>query len=351
MTNMFLVRVNEEIMGECLYFPGEDCRLVWRTKNVDSHGPSTSSKGCVETGDFSNYVRANNQKMSENQVIGKTIGDERAWGNNMAEKCTKAASSNDDKLDKSLCMDVDGGERNREAKGLVEREAPIGVQETINVGSVLLMNKGTIDRNMLSGKFDSPKITQRELDGATSGLGHGPVCRNIEEADGLPISSGLADTRREKGGNENVGQSHHQKPRPKNTSVSSCGPACRRNSGETGKTADGLPTSSGFSEIRREGCGNENKARGSHQKSRLKKTGCIKPTMKLDMGTWQRTCEGLKKIKKKKSGCTNNKKAKSIVDSEQRMEGVTGVSISDSNIANMNRLFLQNDRKMNAEEI
>ncbi|GAB4849901.1 hypothetical protein Ancab_004701, partial [Ancistrocladus abbreviatus] len=168
-----------------------------------------------------------------------------------------------------------------ETEGLVERKAPTGVQETINARLEILMNKGTIDRNTQLSKFDFPRITQWELDRATSYLGHGPVYRTIGKANGLPISTGHSDIRKEKGGNENLGRCNHLKPRPKKAGVWSCGPVCNKNSGEFVKPSDGLPTFSGSSEIRREESGNENTARGSHQKSRLKKTGCIKPSVKL----------------------------------------------------------------------
>ncbi|GAB4842852.1 hypothetical protein Ancab_012830, partial [Ancistrocladus abbreviatus] len=256
----------------------------WGTKTDDSPGSSTSSKGCAEIGKFSDYGRANSQKTSENQLIGNPIDDERVWGNNTVEMCTKVASYNDDTLDKCLHMDVDGGERNRETEGLIEREEPVGVQETINAGSEILMHKGTIERNTQSSKSNSPIIIQRELDGATFSLGLGPMCRNIGEADGLSISLGHLEIRREKGRNEKMERCNHPKPMPKKASVLSRRPMCSRNSGEIVKTFDGLSTSSGFLEIRREESGNENTERGSHQKSRPKNTGCIKPIVKLGVG-------------------------------------------------------------------
>ncbi|GAB4851092.1 hypothetical protein Ancab_030387 [Ancistrocladus abbreviatus] len=245
-------------------------------------------------------------------------------------------------------MDVDGGERNRETEGLVEKDEPVGVQETFNVGLEKLIHKGTIERNTQSSRFESPSITQRELHGATFVLGYGPVCRNNGEVDGLSTSSGHPEIRREKAGNK---KTDHPKPRPKKAGVLNSGPVCSRNNGEIVKTSDGLSTSSGFHKIRKEESGNEKTEGGNHQKSRPKKTGCIKPTVKLGVGAQQRTSGGLKKNKKKKSGSTNNNNANSPVESEQKMEGVTGGSISDSNIANMNHLILENDRKMSAEEI
>ncbi|GAB4843274.1 hypothetical protein Ancab_013240 [Ancistrocladus abbreviatus] len=296
---MFRVRVNKEITRECLYFPGKDCRPGWGTKNADSLGFSTSSKGCAEIGEFLDNGRANIQKMSEDQLIRNHINDERAWGNNMAEMCTKAASYNDDTVDKRLCKDVNGGERNRETEGLVERDEPADVQETINAGSEKLMHKGTIERNMQLGRSEPPSITQRELDGATFFLGCGPVCRNNGEVDGLSTSSRHLKIRREKGGNEKTEGCNHPKPRPKKVGVLNRGPVYSRNNGEIVKTFDGLSTSSGFPEIRREESGNEKMEKGNHQKSRPKKMGCIKPTVKLGVGAQQRTSGGLKKNKKK----------------------------------------------------
>ncbi|GAB4840489.1 hypothetical protein Ancab_021258 [Ancistrocladus abbreviatus] len=177
------------------------------------------------------------------------------------------------------------------------------------------------------------------------------MSQNNGEVDGLSTSLGHPEIRKEKGGNEKTERCSHPKQRPKKAGVLGRGTGCSRNNGEGVKTSDGLSTSSGFFEIRREESENEKTERGKHKKSRPKKTGCIKPTVKLGVGARQRTRRGLKKNKKKKSGRTNNNKANSPVKSEQKMKGVTGRSILDSNITNMNHLILQNDRKISVEEI
>ncbi|GAB4848858.1 hypothetical protein Ancab_003652, partial [Ancistrocladus abbreviatus] len=233
------------------------------------------------------------------------------------ETSPKAASVNDDNVEKCLRMDVNRGGRNKETEGLVEREVSIGVQETFNAGVELFRNKGTSDMNMPLGNFDFPRIFQRKLDGATSDLGRGPI----------------------------------YKSRPKKAGGLSCRPVCNNNSGECVKTSDVLPTSSGSYKIERKGNGNEHTARHRQQRSRSKKSGSLKPTVKLGVGTRQRICGNLKKIKNKKLGSTTSKTTSSPLDSEQRVEGVTEISISKSNITNMNHLFLQKDRTMNAEEI
>ncbi|GAB4836928.1 hypothetical protein Ancab_001841, partial [Ancistrocladus abbreviatus] len=124
----------------------------------------------------------------------------------------------------------------------------------------------------------------------------GPVCRNNGEVDGLSTSSGHPKIRKEKGGNEKM---DHPKPRPKKAGVLNRGPVCSRKNGEIVKTFDGLSTSSGFPEFRREESGNEKTEKGNHQKSRPKRTGCIKPIVKLGVGARQRTSGGLKKIRRK----------------------------------------------------
>ncbi|GAB4839082.1 hypothetical protein Ancab_028610 [Ancistrocladus abbreviatus] len=203
----------------------------------------------------------------------------------MAEKCTKAASCNDDTLDKRLCVDVDRGERSRETEGLVKREELVGVQE-------------------------------RELDGSSLGLGRSLVCSNIEEVDGLSTYAGHLFIRSEKGGIEHMERCNRPKSKPRKVEALSHGLVCSRNNGDTMMNFDGLQISSGFPEDRREESGNEIIEKGCHQKSRPKRTGCLKPTVKLGMGARQRSCGGLKKNKKKKSVSTNNKMANCSLESE-----------------------------------
>ncbi|GAB4844155.1 hypothetical protein Ancab_037470 [Ancistrocladus abbreviatus] len=240
----------------------------------------------IETGDFSDFGQANIPKMSEHQVIENSLSDEKVWGNTTADTCKKVARCNDDTLDKCLTLDADEGERNGETEGLAEREVP--------------------------------------LDGATSDLGRGPTCRDIKEADGLAFSSKNPKFRKEKNGLENLDRCNIQKPRPKEASILSHGPVCSKSSGKIAKTSIGLSTSSGSSVIRRKENGNknkvrrkengsENKVRGSHHLLRPKKTGYIKPTVKLGVGARQTSCGGMKRHKKKKPGNTNNNKAISLV--------------------------------------
>ncbi|GAB4825822.1 hypothetical protein Ancab_008695 [Ancistrocladus abbreviatus] len=141
--------------------------------------------------------------------------------------------------------------------------------------------KGTNDRNTQSGNSNSPSIIPRELDGSSFGLGRGPVCRTTEVADGLSISSGHPFISSEKGGLENTDRCTHSMPRPKKVRVFSRGPVCSKNSGDCVKTSAGLPISSGLPDSRREESGNATMERGCHQKSRPKKSGCIMPTVKL----------------------------------------------------------------------
>ncbi|GAB4840399.1 hypothetical protein Ancab_021165 [Ancistrocladus abbreviatus] len=281
---LFLVRVKEEITGESLYFPSEDCKPDWNFKNAGWSCSSSSSKGYAETGEFLECGRANNQKPSKIPSIGISIGEESACGNNKAKKCTRAASCNDDIVVKRLCLDVDRGVRSRETEGLVERGA----------SSILL----------------------RELDGSSVGLGRGPICRITEEDNGLSIALGHPFISSEKGGLENTNQGTHSIPQPRKVGILSRGPECSKNSGDCVKTSAGLPISSRFPSSRREESGNATMERGCHLKSRPKKSRCVMPTVKLGVGARQRPCRGLKKHKKKKIGCTNRKKANHYVDSE-----------------------------------
>ncbi|GAB4849544.1 hypothetical protein Ancab_004338 [Ancistrocladus abbreviatus] len=313
---LFFMRVNKEISGESLYFLGEDCRPDWNFKNAGCPGSSSSSKGYAETGEFSEYRWANNQKLSKISSIRIPTNEDRACRNNTAEKCTRAASCNDDIVVKHLHLDVDRGVRISETEGLVEREEPVGAQEIINAGVELLMHKGTNERNMQSGNSISPSILPRELDWSSVRLGRGPMCRITEEAEGLSIASGHPSFSSEKGGLENTDRCTHSLPKPKKVGILSRGLVCSRNNGDCVKTSAGQPTSSGFPDARREESGNATTEKGCHLKSRPKKSGCVMPTVKLGVGARQRPCEGLKKHKKKKTGCTNSKKANHYVDGE-----------------------------------
>ncbi|GAB4853980.1 hypothetical protein Ancab_039248 [Ancistrocladus abbreviatus] len=192
---------------------------------------------------------------------------------------------------------------------------------------------------MDSGRFESPGFTKRELDGATIVLGRGPVCRNNGEVTGLSTSSGHPEIRREESGNEKTERCNHPKSRPKKAGILGRGPMCSRNNEEIVKIFAGQSTSSGHPGTRREESGNEKMERYNHPKSRPKKVGCKKPTVKIGVGVRQRTSGGLKNNKKKKSRSTKNNKANSPVETEQKVEGITGGWISDSNMANMNRLI------------
>ncbi|GAB4846910.1 hypothetical protein Ancab_025920, partial [Ancistrocladus abbreviatus] len=280
---MLLVRVNEEISGECLFFLGD----------LPVHG------------------NGNPQMISKNPVIGNTIGDERAWGTNTVERSSKAASFNNDNLAKSMRLAANGGERSKVAEGRVEREASLRVQGPIIVDSDIIMKQRPIDRKTQAGNLASPKTSLRELNRGHVVVGLGPVDRTNGEDIGPGNSPGQSVFRRAEGGVAYLGRGNHIKPRTKKEGVSNCGPGCSGSSGEPKKTSIGVPTPLGSSEILREENGNANTVSDSHQKSKSRKMGCRKPTMKLGVGPRQRTCGAKKKIKKQTAGSTINKAANS----------------------------------------
>ncbi|GAB4832648.1 hypothetical protein Ancab_006666 [Ancistrocladus abbreviatus] len=186
----FVVRMNEEISRESLYFPGEDCRPVWHSRYTGCQGSSSSSKGAGESGEASEFGRAIIPNPSKILAIRISIGEERACGNNTAEKCKRAARRNDDTVVHCLRSNVDRGGRSRETEGLVETEELVGTQEIINAGVESLIYKATNKRNVQFDNLVSPCILPREIDVSLVGLGSGPVCRLSEEDVGPSCAPG-----------------------------------------------------------------------------------------------------------------------------------------------------------------
>ncbi|GAB4845873.1 hypothetical protein Ancab_024877 [Ancistrocladus abbreviatus] len=202
--------------GECLYFPGEDCRPDWGNKIVDSHGSSSSSKGFAVTGEPSCYGRASNCNASKDR----------------------------------LCMDTDGGERNKEIEGRGERNELSSVQKILNAISKTLMHKGPTEGEAQLGGFESPRNKQMDVERAMIVLG--------------------------------------------------CGLDCNRSGGKPTKIFIGPSTASGHVEDTEVVIGSDKNDSNNPPKTRPIKAGFKKPNVKVRMGTGQRARGGLKKNKKKK---------------------------------------------------
>ncbi|GAB4858762.1 hypothetical protein Ancab_010239 [Ancistrocladus abbreviatus] len=170
---MFLIRVNKEISGESLYFPGEDCRPD-RGINIDSsHGSLSSPTVGGESGDLLGHKIGNTQMLSENPVIG-----------NITE------SLNDDNPARNPRLTADGGERNQVAGRRVEREEYLGVQGAVRVDSAAIMIQGPIDSQMQAGIIAYPDTSPRELTQGCAFLDPRPACSIKEEDIGLTHSLG-----------------------------------------------------------------------------------------------------------------------------------------------------------------
>ncbi|GAB4826303.1 hypothetical protein Ancab_009167 [Ancistrocladus abbreviatus] len=289
-----------EISGECLYFPGEDYKPDWGIIIDSSHGSLSSPTVGGETGDLPGHGIGNPQMLSGNPVIGNTIGDERAGGPNTVEWRSMA---------------------------------------------------GPIASKTQAGNPAFPENSLRELTRGYAWLDLGPACRTNGEAIGPTHSLGQSVFRRAEGVAACLGRGVHIKSRPKYVDVSSSGPGCSGSSDKPKTTSVEVHSPSGPSKIPREANGNANTVCNSHSNSKLRKMGCRNSTMKLGVGLRQRTCRAKKKIQKQKARSTINRAANSTGASKNKSEGITGVSISNSNIANMNGLFLLNEWKMTAEEI
>ncbi|GAB4832820.1 hypothetical protein Ancab_006837 [Ancistrocladus abbreviatus] len=327
-----------------------------REYNWNSRGNFLQSKIGAPSNQTSSQNRVlrpgpdNTQRNREKLVIGLTIDDELARATPMADLPSTAACCNDDSLNLRMTGDNAGGERNRETEGLVEREATVGVQEPINAGAVPTILEGTSGRNFQAGILEPHSSIHRLMDGASPDVVGRPTYGEVEKADGLGSKPNIPVVRQEADGPRNLEGSRSLLVRPM-AALLSHGPACSHNSGQSATRTVGRSLNSGSSTIKRPDYRSESQVRGSHPKVRFKQQGRLQSTVKLGVGSRQMSSGGLKRRKKMKSTNTNTNKATSPVGSIQGTEGLPGGSISDSNIANMNRLILQNECTMTTAEI
>ncbi|GAB4828130.1 hypothetical protein Ancab_035045 [Ancistrocladus abbreviatus] len=198
------VRVNEEISGEGLYFPGEDCRPDWELKMAIGSGSPSSSNRSAGTRDPVDTGQDNTLGNREKPVIGLRIDDELVRGTPMADLPTTAAGCNEDSL--NLCMTGDnaGGGRNREIERLVERETTVGVQEAINAGVVPTILEGTSGGHFQAGILEPLSSIHSLMDRAPPGVGDRPTYGEVEKANGLGSKPITLDVRQETDGPMNL---------------------------------------------------------------------------------------------------------------------------------------------------
>ncbi|GAB4859049.1 hypothetical protein Ancab_010514 [Ancistrocladus abbreviatus] len=200
-------------------------------------------------------------------MIGLMIGNEMARGTPKTDGPSKAACCNDDSLNLRMTVDIDGGGRNRETGGLVEREATVGVQEPINASAVPTILEGTSGRNFQAGYLEAPNSIHRLLDGATSDVVGRPTSGEVKKTDGLGSKPNIPVDRQESDGPMNVEGGRSLKVRPK-AALLSHGSACSHNNGQSIPRSVGFSLSSGSSAIKRPEAGSESKVRDSHPKVR-----------------------------------------------------------------------------------
>ncbi|GAB4838647.1 hypothetical protein Ancab_028191 [Ancistrocladus abbreviatus] len=326
-----------------------DSDYIYLVKN--GHGSSFLAKGAGASGEALESGRVNISNPSTILVIGISDGGEGACGHISTEKGYREARRNDDPVVSSLRVDVDRGGSSRESEGLVDREERVGAQELINARVDSLTFTGTNKRKVQSVNTVSPSPLLSELVGSLAGLGRGPGCHLSDEEDGPSLAPGFLSKCTEQGGLEIMDRGSLSLIQSRGEGFLCSGPNRIRSSGGNRKSPAGSPTSSGLCGSCRFASG-VNSERACQIKSRLKKVGRVLSIVKLGVGAHQFSSGGLPKPrKKKKIGCTSSRDAIPSVESEQRGDGVIEGSISDSNIANMNRLFLQKVQKMSVVEI
>ncbi|GAB4839086.1 hypothetical protein Ancab_028614 [Ancistrocladus abbreviatus] len=190
-------RVNEEISGESLYFPGEDCRPDRGINIVSGHGSFSSPTVAGDLEVLPGHKNGNTQLLSENPVIGNFTGVEGAGGVNSVVPCSTAESPNDDNSARNPRLTDAGGERTHVAERHVEREEFIGVQGAVQIDSAENRMQGPTDRQLQAGSIASTDPPRKLTLGCVF-LEHGPASEEI----GLTHSRGLSVFSKTDGGAE-----------------------------------------------------------------------------------------------------------------------------------------------------
>ncbi|GAB4858559.1 hypothetical protein Ancab_010033 [Ancistrocladus abbreviatus] len=313
------VRVNEEISGESLYFPGEDCRPDRGNHTVSGHGSFSSHTVAGDLEVPPGHKNGTIQVLSKNPVTGHLIGVEGAGGANSVVQCFTVESPNDDISARNPQLTDTGRESTHVAERRVEREKPIGVQGVVQINSAENRMQGPTDRQLQTGSIASTDPPRKLTLGGVF-LEHGPVREEI----GLAHLRGLSVF-----GNTNGGIECRDGGAPSKSqcmdrgalSKSQGGPGCSGNNVKPNIIYGKVPLSSSSIETPRGETGNTTSVCNRHHKSKLCKSGCRHTSMKLGVGPSQRPCGVIKKISKLKPSRIMNREVNSSEVSEKGSGG------------------------------